>query len=110
MNKHRIMNMDLIEGMIPISRFNKGEAGKIFEEVEAEGIKIAVKNNRATCVLLSINNYKEIVDMVEDYHLALEAYKRLSTCENGKLISHEEVLKSFNMSEDELKDADLEIE
>ena len=35
---------DLMESVVPISRFNKGEAGKIFEEVAKSGTKIVVKN------------------------------------------------------------------
>ena len=36
---------------VPISRFNKGEAGKIFKEVAEKGMKIVLKNNEPECVL-----------------------------------------------------------
>ena len=34
-----------IENTIPISQFNRGLAGKIFEEVKRHGAKVVMKNN-----------------------------------------------------------------
>ena len=33
----------MLNAFVPISRFNKGEAGKIIEEVKRDGIKVIVK-------------------------------------------------------------------
>ena len=33
----------MMKAMIPITRFNRGEANKIFDEVEASGYKVVVK-------------------------------------------------------------------
>ncbi len=41
------------EHIVPISRFNKGEANKIFDEVSKDGFRYVVKNNRVKCILLS---------------------------------------------------------
>ena len=51
----------LFESVVPISRFNKGEAGKIIEEVKKDGVKIVVKNNKPVCVLLSVETYDELI-------------------------------------------------
>ena len=51
----------LFESVVPISRFNKGEAGKIIEEVKKEGVKVITKKNKPVCVLLSIEVYDELV-------------------------------------------------
>ena len=40
---------DLLKSMVPISRFNKGEARKIFDVVNEEGIKVVLKNNSPAC-------------------------------------------------------------
>ena len=44
MSQMSVVNM--MNAMVPITRFNKGEAAKIFDEVETTGTKIVVKNNR----------------------------------------------------------------
>ena len=40
----------MMKTMIPITRFNKGEANKIFDEVQRTGTKIVMKNNSPACV------------------------------------------------------------
>jgi len=42
-----------IENTVSISLFNKGLAGRIFEEVKRCGAKVVMKNNSAECVLMS---------------------------------------------------------
>ncbi len=42
--------MGAIRSTVPISRFNKGLAGKIFTEVRRTGPKVVMKNNVAECV------------------------------------------------------------
>lgn len=45
-----------IRNTVPISLFNRGLAGKIFNEVKQSGAKVVMKNNAAECVLLSPKN------------------------------------------------------
>ena len=42
-----------ITNTIPIGLFNRGQAGKIFDDVRKSGAKVVMKNNTAACVLLS---------------------------------------------------------
>lgn len=52
--------LQFCKAIIPITRFNKGEAGKIIDEVKKEGARIIVKNNVPECVLISIEEYTEL--------------------------------------------------
>lgn len=61
--------------LIPITRFNRGEAGRIFEEVRENGTRVVVKNNQAVCVLISPEQYSEILSMVESIKSQIEQYK-----------------------------------
>ena len=47
---------------VPISQFNKGMAGKIFEDVRKNGVKVVMKNNAPECVLVSPEEYIEFVE------------------------------------------------
>ena len=51
----------MLNAFVPISRFNKGEAGKIIEEVKRDGIKVIVKNNAPECVMLTVDAYDKLV-------------------------------------------------
>jgi len=99
----------ITRSMVPVSRFNKGEAAKIFEEVTKTGIKIAVKNNKPACILLSPERYEALIEELEDLHLMLEAEKRIS--EDSPTISFQEVLSKNGMTEADLNGwEDVEIE
>ena len=52
----------MLNAFVPISRFNKGEAGKIIEEVKRDGIKVIVKNNAPECVMLTVEDYDRLVE------------------------------------------------
>ncbi|MCR5613965.1 hypothetical protein [Treponema sp.] len=51
----------LIHAFVPISRLNKGEAGKIIDEVKTDGIRVIVKNNIPECVMISVEEYDRFV-------------------------------------------------
>ena len=51
----------MVNSFIPISRFNKGEAGKIIEEVKRDGIKVIVKNNAPECIMITVEDYDRLV-------------------------------------------------
>ena len=66
----------IMKSIVPITRFNKGEANKIFDEVQASGTKIVVKNNKPACVLLSPSQYESLMETLSDYLLLDEAGRR----------------------------------
>ncbi len=68
--------MEMMKAMVPITRFNKGEASRIFDEVEASGTKIVMKNNKPACILMSPEQYESLMEMLSDYILLDEAKKR----------------------------------
>lgn len=100
---------EIMRSMVPVSRFNKGEAAKIFDEVAKTGIKIAVKNNKPACVLLSPERYESLLEEMEDLQLMMEAEKRIT--EGGTTVSFQEVLSKNGMTEADLEGwEDVEIE
>ena len=98
-----------MNSLVPITRFNKGEANKIFDEVENSGMKIVMKNNKPACVLLSPEQYETLMEMLSDSILYAEAEKRMAK-NDGETLSHEEVLKSLGITEKDLADIDVELE
>lgn len=68
-----ITTASVLQSMIPVSRFNKGEAGKIFDELSRDKTKIVVKNNVPVAVLLSPAEYTRIIEENEDNLLVAEA-------------------------------------
>ena len=100
--------VNVLDSIVPISRFNKGEANKIFSDVKKSGISIVVKNNVPECILMSPQSYREMMEEYEDALLAAEAAKRLS--QKTEYADHEDVMKKFGLSEADLDDVEVNLE
>lgn len=98
MNEMSVLNV--MKSIVPITRFNKGEASRIFEEVQASGPKIVMKNNRPACVLMSPEKYESLMEMLSDYILQEEAERRVASSE--ETLSQNEVMKSLGITQAEL--------
>ena len=105
-----ISSAGLLKSMFPITRFNRGEAGKIFEEVRESGFGVVVKNNMPVCVLLSPERYQSLIELVSDSLLLEEAERRMASYSESENVSHEEMLKKLGISENDLADVKVEIE
>jgi len=100
---------EFMRAMVPVSRFNKGEAAKIFDEVAKTGIKIAVKNNKPACVLISPDRYEALMEEIEDMQLMMEAERRIA--EGGSTSSQAEVMQRLGITQADIDVAeDVEIE
>lgn len=80
-----------IENTIPISQFNRGLAGKIFDEVKQYGAKVVMKNNTAECVLLSPDEYIRLLDEINDARLMASATERMSHFNPAAIIPQKQV-------------------
>ena len=101
---------NIVDSVVPITRFNRGEANKIFDEVRESGCKIVVKNNTPTCVLLTPEKFREMVDMIEDQCLLAVAENRLKY-KRESANSFETVLEKDGLSLadiDAMKDVEIE--
>lgn len=52
--------VQMTKAVVPITRFNKGEAGKIIEEVKQDGVRIIVKNNIPECIMITVEEYNAL--------------------------------------------------
>ena len=110
MGVDQISTIGMMKKIVPITRFNKGEASKIFDEVQASGTKIVVKNNHPACVLISPEQYEALVEMLSDYLLLTESDKRMAVNNDDENISHEEMMDRLGITREDLDATDVEIE
>lgn len=99
-----------IQNTIPISLFNRGQAGKIFDEVRRCGAKVVMKNNAAECVLLSPEEYVSLMDEVNDARLLAVASERMTHFNPDTLVSQDEVDREFGFTAEDLDDIEVDIE
>lgn len=100
-----------IEQTVPISQFNRGLAGQIFEDVRRSGAKVVMKNNAAECVLLSPEEYLRLMDEVDDARLLSEAVRRMERFSPDTLLSQEQVDQALGLTPADYADtSEVELE
>ena len=106
--------IDALTMTVPISLFNRGCAGKIFEDVRKNGTKVVIKNNRPEGVIMAPDTYLRIQEKLEeldDMHLAAIAEERLAHMDSTKLISHDEMMRQLGLTDEDLEGfEDVELE
>ena len=100
---------NILNGTVPISWFNQGKAGKIFESVRGEGPKVVIKNNVPECVLMSPEEYIRFADEIEEARLLKMAVQRMTGFNPENTVPASEVYARFNINKQEI-DAMDEVE
>lgn len=95
-----------IQNTISISQFNRGLAGKIFQDVKNNGAKVVMKNNAPECVLLSPDEYVKLMDEVNDARLLAMAVKRMEKFDPEKTVSEKNVMENLNITDEDISDFD----
>lgn len=99
-----------LRNMISFSEFNRGQAGKIFEDVKKVGAKIVVKNNNPECVLISVDDYINMVEEINDMRAILMAADRMSNFDGNvkDTFSQEEIEKMFGVNTKDCEEVEIE--
>lgn len=102
---------DMLDKLVPITLFDRGHANKIFNRLKSEARLVVIKNNIPEAVILSVNEFRRIYEIVEDYRLLMLAQERLANYDPATAISHESVMLKAGITQADL-DAigDVEIE
>lgn len=88
---------------VSISDFNRGLAGRIFDDVKSNGSKVVLKNNTPECVLLSPEEYSRLMDEVEDARDLMLAKSRLESMNEIEVISKEDIEEAFKINFDDIE-------
>ena len=103
---------DIFKNMISVTDLNKGKGAKIIDEVKKTGYKVILKNNHPEAVLITPDQFEEMLAMKEelaDMTLGMEALRRMANFNPKTVISHEDMLAEFGISRAELDNIDVEI-
>lgn len=100
-----------IRNTVSISLFNRGLAGKIFEEVKQCGAKVVMRNNTAECVLMSPDEYLRLIDEVNDARLLTIATTRIEKVDPSSFVPAEQLYAEMGITQadlDEIGEVDIE--
>lgn len=99
-----------LRDMVSFSEFNRGQAGKIFNEVKTNGAKIVVKNNKPECVILSVDDYMKLTDELNDIRTLLLAAERMNEFDGNMkdTFTQEEVEKLLGLDSSDFDGVEIE--
>ena len=92
---------DILDSLVPITQFNRGQASRIFDRLHTENRLIVLKNNQPAAIILSPSEFQRLSEVEEDYTLLLEATRRLKE-DSSSTSSREEVMSELGISEADL--------
>lgn len=82
---------------------------KAFDSIK-DGVKVVVKNNKPEGVIMSPEEYVEMIDKIEDLEDSLLTLERLNNNKNKETISSKDFWKQFNITKEDIEDIDVEFE
>ena len=89
------MQSVMMEDALPITAFGES-AGKIFADIQKNGRRVIVDNDRPAFVVQTAEDYERTMDLLEDLRVEHIAAERLSK-PRGKGTSFEDVLTEFGV-------------
>ena len=92
---------DILDSLVPITQFNRGQASRIFDRLHTENWLIVLKNNQPAAIILSPSEFQRLSEIEEDYTLLLEATRRLKE-DSSSTSSREDVMSELNINEADL--------
>lgn len=102
---------DVLNSLISITQFNKGQASKIFDRLRTERQLVVLKNNTPSAVILSPEEYERLAKIEEDYLLLLLAQQRIANGDMEHTVTFNDAMVDLEISETELNEAeDVKIE
>ena len=92
---------DILDSLVPITQFNRGQASRIFDRLHTENRLIVLKNNQPAAIILSPSEFQRLSKIEEDYTLLLEATRRLKE-DSSPTSSRKELMSELYISEADL--------
>ena len=102
----------LLNRIVSTSELNRGLSKRMKELAKDKLSLVVVKNNKPQAVLMSLEEYNELMEMKEDFELYQMAVERMKNYNPDKVTTFEELLKEEGISKEEIeKEAEtIEIE
>lgn len=102
------MNIKNIK-IINLSQLLAKDSLNIIEDINVDGIQLLLNDNRRAALLISPATFDEIVEIIDEYKLLLEAVSRIKYMDNS-LISMDEVMSELNITREDLDDIDVDLD
>ncbi len=95
---------DALDKFISVSDLGRGQASRVIQSVDDNKDQfVVIKNNKPKAIIMSIEEYSELVEVKENLELLLIASKRSSNLKDEEMIKFDEILEELNINKEELE-------
>ncbi len=102
---------NILNQLVSISQFNRGQASKIFDRLHSERQIVVLKNNLPTAIIITPEEYSRLVGIEEDHLLFLEATKRVSNEKKQNTLTIETIMTELGISQTDIDNCEeIELE
>ena len=102
---------NILNSLVPITQFNKGQAAKIFDRVKTERQLVVLKNNAPSAIILSPEEYERLAEIEENYYLLSVAESRMGDGWRSRTIKADEAMHRLGITSEDIENAeDVEFE
>lgn len=92
-----------LDHIISVSDLGRGKASKVIQSVELNKEQfIVVKNNKPQAVIMSVEEYNELLEIREELELLTLATSRIQNDDESEYTDFDDMLKELNITEEEL--------
>ena len=94
---------NILGHIISVSDLGRGKASKVISEIEKNNDQyIVIKNNKPQAVILSIDEYNNLLESKEELELLLMASSRIKEINSDEYTDMSDVMKDFGIEDEEL--------
>ncbi|NSW90359.1 MAG: type II toxin-antitoxin system Phd/YefM family antitoxin [Firmicutes bacterium] len=94
---------DVIGRLISVSDLSRGMASKIIQRVGKNKEQyIIVKNNKPEAIILSVDEYTDLLETKENFELLKMANERIKNFNQNETLTRDDIIKEYNISEERL--------
>ena len=84
---------------IPVTEVSRSSKKILDDLLAGEQDKyVVIRNNAPAAVMMSVDHYENLMDLIDDLQLEIEAAKRLGGYDKSKALSHEKMTRRFEGS------------
>lgn len=99
-----MMDVGVLDRIVPISDFNRGKASHAFNRVANGQPVVVMKRNVPSFVIITTDDYRQAMEAEEDLRLLQLATQRMTDFDPDSTIGRDELMEKYGISEDDLAD------
>lgn len=99
-------SLDILDDLVPVSELSNGRTSAVLNKADRSPVLI-LKRNKPSYVLMGIDDYRSLLDRLEDMEDARLAERRLADNGDAPTIPNADLMASLRLTEEDIANAPM---